>query len=105
MNIATSYATEASFRTRVGEVARHKPVIRNVLRADEIKSIFQGLLLELVTLGSQCRALLRGHFWLLPLTGVRVSCWETASTAKLNALGGGLFLNFNPPGGILGCPW
>ena len=28
-----------------------------------------------------------------------VSCCETASTAKLDALGGGLFLNFSPPGG------
>ena len=51
VNVETSYATEAFFRTRVGEVARHKAVIANVLGADEIKSIFQGLLLEVVALG------------------------------------------------------
>ena len=51
MNVATCYATEAFFRTRVGEVARHKAVVANVLAADEIKSIFQGLLLEVVALG------------------------------------------------------
>jgi len=51
VDIATSYATEAFFRTRVGEVARHKAVIANVLRADEIKSVFQRLLLKLIATG------------------------------------------------------
>ena len=50
MNVATSYATEAFFQTRAGEVARHKAVIANVLGADQINSIFQGLLLELLAL-------------------------------------------------------
>ena len=62
MNVATSYATEAFFRTRVGEVARHKAVIANVLGADEIKSIFQGFLLELVALGQPMSGITKRAF-------------------------------------------
>ena len=62
VNVATSYATEAFFRTRVGEVARHKAVIANVLGADEIKSIFQGLLLELVALGQPMSGITKRAF-------------------------------------------
>ena len=69
MNLATSYATEAFFPTRVGEVARQKAVIANVAGADEIKS-FKDFFLNSLHWDSQCRALQRGHFWLLPLAGV-----------------------------------
>ena len=62
MNVATSYATEAFFRTRGGEVARHKAVITDVLRADKISSIFQGLLLELVALGQPMSGITEGAF-------------------------------------------
>ena len=44
---------------------------------------------------SQCRALQRRQFWLLPLTGVWLSCCEPASIAKLDALGGDWHLSEN----------
>ena len=50
-DIATNHATEASFQARVGEVVRHKAVFANVLGAKEIKSVFQRLLLKLITMG------------------------------------------------------
>ena len=70
MNVATSYTTEAFFRTGVGEVARHKAVIADVLGADKIKSS-KDFILNSSHWDSQCQALQRGHFWLLPLAGVR----------------------------------
>ena len=51
VDIATSYATEAFFRTGVSEVARHKAVIANVLGANEIKPVSQRLPLKLIATG------------------------------------------------------
>ena len=71
MKVATSYATEAFFRTSVGEVARHKAVIANVLGADQINSIFQGLLLELLALGQPMSGITQRAFLV-----VTISWWE-----------------------------
>ena len=67
VNIATSYATEAFFRTRVREVARHKAVITNVLGADEIKPVFQRLLLELIAMGQPMPGITERAFLAVPI--------------------------------------
>ena len=67
VDIATSYASEAFFWTRVGEVARHKVVIVNVLGADEIKSAFQRFLLKLISMGQPMSAITKRTFLVLTI--------------------------------------
>ena len=74
VDIATSYTTEAFFRTRVGEVARHKAVIANVFGADKVKSVFQRPLFKLIAMGQSMLGITERAFLVITVNWCVGSC-------------------------------